>query len=375
MSALLVAMLFAGCSGPETRISLEWSPEGAGAYLDRRAGWWMGWESAARDHGSFCVSCHTALPYALARASLREALNEDGPSAGERRLLDNVIKRVRLWSEVGPYYADREDDAQKATESRGTESVLNALILADHDARERWFSEDARTALEHMWEQQQTTGDDAGAWPWLQFGLDPWEGKDSRYYGATLAALAAGTAPDTYRSNAAVVPRLNALRAYLKRDYLEQPLSNRVTLLWASTKLSGLLDTEREQSLVDEIFSEQLPDGGWSLASLHKPRTSLSSRVRSWIRNDGSDGYATGLVVYVLLEANMPREDVGLQRGLSWVIAHQNKAEGFWPASSLNKHRDPSTDVGRFMSDAATAYAVLAVTKANRQPSGSTQVR
>src|SRR5437762_9715600 len=120
LSAVLVTGLVAACSNPEATAAGTWIPKAAGAYLDQRAEWWMEWPGAARDHDTFCISCHTALPYALSRAALHEEPADDAPSNTERRLLENVTKRVRLWKEVGPYYSD---GAQKAAESRGTEAV------------------------------------------------------------------------------------------------------------------------------------------------------------------------------------------------------------------------------------------------------------
>ncbi|HWW19008.1 MAG TPA: hypothetical protein VNY81_10320 [Candidatus Saccharimonadales bacterium] len=349
---------------PERKAANSWDQKAAAAYLDQRAGWWMEWPKAARDHETFCVSCHTALPYALSRPALRQGLAEQAPSPNERRLLDNVTKRVRLWKEVAPFYSDADRGAYKSVESRGTESVLNALILASNDAQTGRLTNDTRTALDSMWAEQQTTGDKAGAWLWLRFANEPWEADDSDFYGATLAAVAAGTAPENYRARPEIQNKINMLRAYLNRKCAAQTTVNRVALLWASAKLPGLLEPEQRRAIINEVRNKQQADGGWS----------LSSMVGPWKRADGtpqearSDGYATGFVTFALQQAGIPREDAQLQRGLAWLAANQNKSEGFWQSYSLNKneahHLSPGT--ARFMNDAATGYAVLALTEPNR---------
>src|SRR3989454_4462514 len=187
---------------PETKIASSWDQKAAAAYLDRRAGWWMEWPKAGRDHETFCVSCHTAVPYALSRPALRKALAEEALSVIERRLLDNVTKRVRLWKEVAPFYSDADRGVYKTGESRGTESVLNALILASNDAQNGQISSDTRTALDNMWAEQHSTGNKKGAWSWLRFANEPWEADDSDYYGAALAAVAAGAAPPKFCARA-----------------------------------------------------------------------------------------------------------------------------------------------------------------------------
>jgi len=333
----------------------------------------MGWQEAARDHGTFCVSCHTTLPYVLARPALRKVLAEPTPSANEGLLLENVSKRVRLWKEVGPVYNDKEDGLNKGVESRATEAVLLAFILASNDAQTGKLSTDTRIAFDNLWALQQTTGENKGAWLWQLFDLNPWEGNISPYYGATLAAITVGTAPGNYRSAPEIQINLKMLRDYLDREYAAQPTINRLTLLWASAKLPGLLSPARQKSIIDEVLSKQQADGGWSLFPLVRTWRDWgpSSLLGKWKREDGtpqelqSDGLATGLILFVLQQAGVPRDNVQLKQGRTWLIRNQKKPEGLWLASSVNKRRDPSSNVGRFMSDAATAFAVLALTENN----------
>ena len=49
-------------------------------------------------------------------------------------------------------------------------------------------------------------------------------------------------------------------------------------------------------------------------------------------------------------------------RSIEWLRGHQDPETGQWLATSPNKQRDPKTEPAKFMSDAATAMAVLSLT-------------
>jgi squalene-hopene/tetraprenyl-beta-curcumene cyclase len=337
-------------------VSHVWNEQKAADYLDARIGWWMNWTTSQRDHDTFCVSCHTAVPYAMSRPSLRTAQEGSARTQVEWRLLDNVTKRVRMWAEVEPFYPDAKRGVPKTFESRGTESVLNAVILTSYDAPLYTLNRDSRTALDNMWAQQITTGPVRGAWPWLQFHNAPWEG-DSQFYGTTLAAIAIGNAPAAYRATPEIQAGLKLLRDYFAREQESQFLIDRVVLLWASTSVPGILTPAQQQSIIATALAKQRSDGGFSLSSL----------VGNWKRADStaletqSDGYATGLIALALQKAGVPPTQPQLHNAIAWLRSNQDPAEGRWLAWSLNKQRDLSTDIGHFMSDAATAYAVMAL--------------
>ncbi len=356
---LFAAFILAGSAFAQVSTTGEWSPKAAAAYLDTRSSWWMSWPKSARDHETFCVSCHTVAPYALGRAALRGALGEQEPSANEQKILADVTKRVRMWKEVEPFYADQTSGLPKTSESRGTESILDALILVWNDVPSGKLSADARLALDNMWALQLKSGEMNGSWAWLQFHNAPWEG-DSQYYGTTLAAIVIGSAPDDYKSEPAIQTGLNRLKTWLRKGMDAQTPADRVALLWASAKIPGLLTEDQQKLIIDQTLAKQQADGGFSISSL----------IPAWKRKDNtpvdtrSDGYATGLIAFALEQVGASQAQPALNRALTWLRGNQNAGDGRWAASSLNKHRELESDAGRFMSDAATAYAVLALENA-----------
>ncbi len=331
----------------------------ASSYLDRRLDWWLHWPNAARDHDTACVSCHTALPYALARPAMHQALHDGEVAGPEQLLLANVVKRVRLWKDVEPFYPDQTRGLPKTSESRGTESVLNAVILASRDAQRGELSEDGKLALANMWALQFKSGELKGAWAWLNFHNEPWESNDSAFFGASLAALAVGNAPGYAKQSDG--ESLKFLTDYLQQRADKESLYNQLMALLAASKIPSALSASQRQNILNQASSKQHSDGGWSMADLG-----------SWKRSDGtaldtaSDGCATGLVTLALQRAGLQRNDIRVSKGIAWLLKNQDPATGAWTAFSLNKQRDPASDIGKFMSDAATGYAVLALLEGDR---------
>jgi len=350
-----------------------WDPAAAAAYLDARMDSWFakGTQLQTGDTKTACVSCHAGLAYALARPALRRIMHVDSPSAQEIRLLDETTRRVATHDSHQVLYDFEE---RRQVESRGTEAVLNAVILTSADAARNLHEPSVPTkkALARLWETQRADG----RWDWLEFGLEPWETTAAAYHGATFAAFAVGGAPSQHGEAAAA--GIERLRSYLSANYQAQHLYNRTWALLASTRLKGVVTDAQRDALIGELLRAQRDDGGWSLYSMGPWKW---SKTAAPLKSPGdldasllaqSDGYATGLVVYTLEQAHGADTRDAIRKGLRWLATHQQaipvpEVPGrAWRSYSLNYDREHGGEKGEpwrrlFMSDTATAFAILAL--------------
>lgn len=298
-------------------LAKEFSLEKAVGFLDSAA---LQWQKQRQ-----CFTCHTNYAHLYARPSV----SADAPAAKEvRKFAEELIQK--RWADKGPRW-----DA---------EVVATAAALAFNDAATTGKLHPlTRQALDRMWTLQR----EDGGFTWIKCDWPPMESDD--HYGATLVAIAVGTAPEGYAQTAAAVKGMERLKHYLK----ENPgptLHHRAMVLWGASKMEGLLSQDEKQKIVEKLRDLQKPDGGWALASLG-----------DWKRADDtpqdtehSDGYGTGFVVYVLRQSGVPASDLRIQKGIGWLKANQRES-GRWFTRSLHK------DSKHFITHAGSAFAVMAI--------------
>jgi squalene-hopene/tetraprenyl-beta-curcumene cyclase len=169
------------------------------------------------------------------------------------------------------------------------------------------------------------------------------------HYGATLAAIAVGIAPDDYAKTEKAHTGMKHIRRYLA-DNPPPTLHHKGMILWADNLCGELVTDQQRQAWVGELAALQKPDGGWALATLGEWKRADSQKQD--IKN--SDGYGTAFVIYVLRQSGVSASDARLKRGIAWLKSNQ-RASGRWFTRSLNK------DSKHYISHAGTAMAVMAI--------------
>ena len=332
----LVALLIATTS----TLSADWSPEAAARYLDGRQQEWFAWKPAMSADGP-CVSCHTGMTYLLARPALRRRLKDSQPTMYETGLLD------RLRAKVGE---------KPAGALQGVETIFSAMFLSREDAM-KTMSVHTQKAFDQLWTLQSADGPSKGGWRWYAANLDPWENNESGRYGASLAAVALTQTPAEYRDTAKVREQSASLNAYLMDSVASRRLHDRLAMLLARS----LVPDSLRQSITADALAKQQADGGWTIESLGPWAVHPDAPPAT-----GTNAYATAFTTFALLRGGVAASDARVAKALAWLQSNQDPKTGAWAATSMNKRYPDGSMESRFMQDAATAFASLALIEAGR---------
>jgi squalene-hopene/tetraprenyl-beta-curcumene cyclase len=310
-------------NSPDEPVAKQVSFTKTAAFLDHQS---RAWTQVRK-----CGTCHTNYPYLLARGQL------GGDLAALQEVRGFFEQRIANW-----------DSGKKEDKPRwDTEVVATAATLAIQDALTTGKLQPlTRQALDRMWTLQRADG----GWDWIKCAWPPMEHDD--YYGVVYAAVGVGHAPDKYAQSESAKPGMEKLRRYFNFKTNPPPsLHHKAMLLWASQKVDGLMSDKMRKSTIIELLALQKTDGGWSLPSLGDwvGRDELPND-----KNAPSDGYATGLVIYILRQAGQPAKSEPIQKGVAWLKSNQRES-GRWFTRSVN------TNHYHFITHAGTAYAVLAL--------------
>jgi squalene-hopene/tetraprenyl-beta-curcumene cyclase len=325
-------------SSPEEPLAKNWSLRNSADHLDRAATAWLTrWK---------CAACHTSYLYVMAGPSLGAT-----PSPALIKMRQYLEYRVAHWDSGKALDKPGQGSAIKPLPTEGTtEVVATAAVLAFHDAETTGKLHPlTRQALDRIWALQQPNG----AWTWNRSNLAPLEYDD--YFGAVFAALGVGSAPDAYAQTPKAQDGLAKLRTYFGKTPPPN-LHHRVWLLWASTKVDRLMTPADRQQTIKDLLASQQADGGWTLPALWK----LGLRAGE-DKQSPSDGYATGLSIYVLRQAGLAANEPQMKNGISWLKTHQRES-GRWFTKSLNGSRR------HVVTNAGTALCAMAMKACGEAP-------
>lgn len=312
-------------------IADQFSAEKAAEYLDRSA---LNWQKTKK-----CATCHSNMGYLWARPALSSVLED----SGEVRAFYEDYRKVR-WAKKGP------------SEKQGFWPIVVGAGLTFNDLQTTGkLSKVAREVLDIMWTVQRKDG----GWRWPDCDYAPLEIDD--HYGATVAALIVGIAPDGYAGTPAAKAGLEKLREYFKNDP-PKSLHHRAMLAWVSKRIDGIVSAEQRQRTLDELLALQLDDGGWSTAAfLTDWKGGLEREDGKALATDISDGYGTGLVIVIARDLGVAADDPRLQKGIAWLKANQRES-GKWFT------RSPVVEAMNLISNIGSAYAVLAMQACGELP-------
>jgi squalene-hopene/tetraprenyl-beta-curcumene cyclase len=301
-----------------------------------------------------CGHCHANFSYLMVRPLLAKEFPRSQMNETRRFLEQRIAKADGLKREqVGKTFFDAEKGHVGYS---ALEYVSIATALAFHDGQTTGkLQPSTRRALTRMWAMQGSSGWDEAdhcasmAFPIVEF--DP-------YYGATLAALATGIAPEDYARTEEARAGLARLRKFFKANPAPGP-HHKAMLLWASQRTEGLMTSAERAATIKELLKLQREDGGWSTAALKFTRD-----YRPWRFTDpASDGYGTAFVVYVLRQAGVPAARPEIVRGVSWLKTHQ-RVSGTWFTAHKLGAEEPEGGLGTrglSVTNLATAFAVMAL--------------
>ena len=306
---------------PDEPLRSKFSAALAARYLDTSA---LHWQKQRK-----CGTCHTNFAYLVARPALKSV---SPPSQEVRKFFESMVEK--RWEDPGPRW-----DA---------EVVVAASLLAANDRLTTGkLNPVTRKAFRRMWKLQRKDG----GWDWLECGWPPME--SDAHYGVTLAALGVGMAPGGYASSDEAKAGVEGIRRYLKKN-APPSLHHRAMLLWASTRLDGLMEKKDQAAVLGALFALQRPDGGWAMASLLEGWEGHKRKDGGKQELEKSDGYGTGFVTYILRQGGVAAGDARLRKAIAWLKTNQRQS-GRWFT------RSPTKDSKHFISNAGTAFAVMAI--------------